>query len=112
MYPELQDFLYRRVESMLGNLENVRNQAQENVKKAQNKQKAYHDNKYWIETYQIGDKVLLHETSLKITIRSASNNKPQKSERVLKKRIHGDRLKRYIEAPVTMGFDSYKYPDD
>ncbi|CAG8705097.1 12436_t:CDS:2, partial [Gigaspora margarita] len=59
---ELQDFLCKRVESILESLENIQNQAQENVKKAQNKQKAYYDQKR-IETYQISDKVMLHETS-------------------------------------------------
>ncbi|RIB16639.1 hypothetical protein C2G38_2246878 [Gigaspora rosea] len=44
-------------------LENTRNQAQENVKKAQNKQKAYHDQKR-IETYQIGDKRMIKGTRI------------------------------------------------
>ncbi|CAG8856920.1 14621_t:CDS:1, partial [Gigaspora margarita] len=44
------------------NLEIARTQAQKDVGKAQNKQKAYYDQKYRIETYQIGDKVMLYET--------------------------------------------------
>ncbi|CAG8683956.1 9232_t:CDS:2 [Gigaspora margarita] len=68
---------------------------QENVKKAQNKQKAYHDQKYQNKTYQIdvSSKLTLSFTgpyyihgngSYKLRTISASNNKPQKSEMVLR----------------------------
>ncbi|CAG8737266.1 20894_t:CDS:1, partial [Gigaspora rosea] len=136
---EMQDYLFRRVESLLGNLANARNQAQGNIRKTQGKQKAHHDQKYRIETYQIGDKVILHETSLSTsyssklepsftgpynihevcgngsyklrTIKTLPNNKPLKSERVLKKRIHGNQLKKYITAPTTINPPLYKNSD-
>ncbi|CAG8795970.1 12109_t:CDS:2, partial [Gigaspora margarita] len=74
---------------------------QENIKKAQNKQKAHHDNKYQIETYQIGDKVMLHVTSLETSYSSK-----------LALSFTGPYYIHEIEAPTTMGFDSYKYLEE
>ncbi|CAG8611019.1 11566_t:CDS:2 [Cetraspora pellucida] len=61
---DFQEQIFRRIETLLGNLALARQQARINTKNSQQKQKDYHDRRYRTETYQIGDKVLLHETSL------------------------------------------------
>ncbi|CAG8569266.1 17879_t:CDS:2 [Cetraspora pellucida] len=100
---------------------------QRSYRNSQQKQKEYHDRRYRMETYQIGDKVLLHETSLetsysakleerftgpyyiydvfgngayKLRTICASTDKPGSIEKVFKKTVHGNRLKRYISLSV------------
>ncbi|CAG8691363.1 3716_t:CDS:2, partial [Racocetra fulgida] len=61
---EVQDFLLRRIENLIGQLVELCYQAKANITKAQDKQKACHDQSHRIESYSIGDKVLLERSSL------------------------------------------------
>ncbi|CAG8644569.1 5137_t:CDS:2, partial [Cetraspora pellucida] len=56
--------LFAKSISELGNLVEARQQASNRTQKAQQKQRNYHDSKHQIESYGIGDLVLLFESSL------------------------------------------------
>ena len=127
----------RRSEVLLGNLEEAHYKAKDNITKAQNKQKARHDQSHIIESYSIGDKVLLEESSLLTsysaklnpkftgpyyvhdvcgngiyklrTICGENSKKPKGIERVLKKAVHGNWLKKYTEPLGEEGLQTYKY---
>ncbi|CAB4441357.1 unnamed protein product [Rhizophagus irregularis] len=54
----------QRINSLMENLPNIRNQAKGNIEKSQEKQKKYHDKKYKTKkNFQIGDKVLYYDAA-------------------------------------------------
>ena len=63
----LQEFVKRRMEQIIGNLHEARNQAQDRIEKSQSKQKLQYQDKVTIETYNIGDLVLLYRSALEKT---------------------------------------------
>jgi len=105
--------LMRRIENVIGDLNEARNQAQDRIAKSQSKQKLRHQDKASIETYNIGDLVLLYRSALEKTwshkleekwegpyyIHHVLGNGAYKlrnqESKVLKKSVHGNRLKLY-----------------
>jgi hypothetical protein len=109
--------VFRRIESIIGNLAEQRIQTVARVTKSQIYQKERHDKKFKIESYEIGDKVLLFHSQLDKSlsgkleekwlgpyyIHNTMGNGTYKLRtlegKVLKRSAHGNRLKFYHEQP-------------
>ncbi|CAG8712859.1 2469_t:CDS:2, partial [Racocetra fulgida] len=115
---ELQQQIMQRIEKVLGSLTESHMIARKKIKQAQAYQKRYHDNNHKLESYEIGDKVLLqrseiqHSKSAKLEVQCSGpyyihnvlGNRTYKlrtitRSEVLKKAIHGNRLKLYHPRP-------------
>ena len=56
--------LTQKIDNLIEELPNIRNQAKKNIEKSQEKQKLYHDKKNRIKKkFQIGDKVLYYDAA-------------------------------------------------
>ncbi|CAG8439395.1 15718_t:CDS:2, partial [Cetraspora pellucida] len=110
---ELQGNILRRIETLLENLVEACHRASDRTQKAQKKQHDYHDSKYPIESYEIGELVLLFKSSLAMshsskleekwtgpyyihdTYRNSTYKLRTIDRQVYKKPVHGNRLKKY-----------------
>ena len=110
---ELQESIIRRMESIIGDLEEARIQAQERIARSQKKQQSRHDETSVIEHYTIGDQVLVYRSALEKSWSHKLEEKWEgpyhihevlgngaykirnKESKVLKRPVHGNRLKLY-----------------
>ncbi|GBC22609.2 DDE-type integrase/transposase/recombinase [Rhizophagus irregularis DAOM 181602=DAOM 197198] len=84
-----------RVNGLIEGLPNIRNQAKENVRKSQEKQKSYHDKKNRIkQKLQIGDKVLYYDAAKE---KQWSGKIKTMEGKILKTPVNGELLKEYID---------------
>jgi transposase InsO family protein len=108
-----QESLLRRMEQIVGDLLEARNQAQDRIAKSQSKQRLRHQDKAHIETYSIGDLVLMYRSALEKTwshkleekwegpyhihqiLGNGAYKLRNKESKVLRKSVHGNRLKLY-----------------
>jgi Integrase zinc binding domain/Integrase core domain len=108
-----EESIVRRMENIIGNLEEARIQAQERIARSQQKQQVRHDKNATLETYSIGNLVLLYRSALEKTwshkleekwegpyfihetLRNGAYKLRNKEGKVLKRSVHGNRLKLY-----------------
>jgi transposase InsO family protein len=110
--------LQRHIKFITEDFQNIRTNAQQNITKAQGKQKQYHDQGIKLEKFNIGDKVLLYE-SAKAKVHgdkfrekwtgpyyihdingSGAYKLRTMEDKILKRYINTDRLKKYYERPI------------
>lgn len=118
---DLQSQILRRVEKLLGELIEVRQSAAKKIKKMQFKQKEYYEKKNKLESYEIGDQVLLYKSGLEMSYSTKlelKNSGPYYihdilpfglykirtiNGHVLKNKIHGNWLSRYYPKHESCG---------
>lgn len=110
--------LRQHIDFITEDLQNIRLDAQQNIEKAQEKQKQYHDKGLKVEKFNIGDKVLLYESAkakvhgnkfrekwtgpyyIHDSITPGAYKLRTLEGKVLRRTINTDRLKRYFERPI------------
>jgi hypothetical protein len=110
--------LQRHIDFITKDFQDIQLNAQQNIGKAQQKQKQYHDKGIRIEKFHIGDKVLLYESAkakvhgdkfrekwtgpyyIHDIITSGAYKLRTMDDKVLRRTVNTDRLKRYYERPV------------
>lgn len=110
--------LQQHIDFITNDLQNLHTNAQQNIGKAQEKQKRYYDQGIKMEKFNIGDKVLLYESAkAKVhgdkfrekwtgpyyvhEVNSTGAYKLRTMDgKVLKRNVNTDRLKRYFERPI------------
>jgi transposase InsO family protein len=113
-----EDSFNHHIEHITTTLQQQREQAQQNIKESQEKQKERHDNNLHSLTFSIGDKVLLFESAkakvhgdkirekwrgpfyIHDKVAPGAYKLRNMNDQVLKRSVNAERLKRYFERPV------------